>query len=631
MDKKSYKTLNNICKIELLAPAKDINCAITAINCGADAVYIGASDFGARKKAGNSLEDIKKIVDYAHLFNVKIYVTVNTVLYDNELSAVEKLINNLYEIGVDALIIQDLGILKLNLPPISLHASTQCHNLDVEKIKFLKSFNISRIVLPRELTLEEITKIKEKTDAELEFFVHGALCVSYSGQCYMSYSIGRRSANRGECAQPCRNKYSLVDEKGNFIIKDKYLLSLKDFCLIDELENLSKAGVYSFKIEGRLKDEDYVKTVVSAYRQKIDKNTNLEKSSDGIVFTDFKPDLKKVFNRGFTTYNIGHDDINSIDTPKNKGEFIGKVKAIFKNGFEISLNKGSEIKLNDGVCAFIDNDLQGSTVKNIQGNKIFLLSNLNLKIGDKIYKNLDFEYQKYAKNIVIQRKLPISVSAFFDRKKITFIAESNKNKAKITLDNIFEPAKNDQTENIKKQFSKLGDTQFITEKFEIKGTIPFIPVSKLNEIRRNLTEMLKETILKNYKFIRRDLNFKSIPFPKNIENDYRLNITNKNAQLIYKESGISQPQKGFEVSEHIKNAVLMRTKNCMRKLAGKCPFSNSDSIVNMLPEESEKNNNNKFYANAQNDGKLFLKDSFGNKYPLRFDCKNCVMEILNYE
>ena len=241
MDKKSYKTLNNSCKpVELLAPAKDIECAITAINCGADAVYIGASDFGARKKAGNSLEDIKKIVDYAHIFNVKIYVTVNTVLFDNELPEVEKLIKNLYEIGVDALIIQDLGILKLDLPPIELHASTQCHNLDTEKIKFLQSLNISRIVLPRELSLNEIKNIKEKTKAELEFFVHGALCVSYSGQCYLSHAIGGRSANRGECAQPCRNKYSLVDEKGNYLIKNKYLLSLKDFCLINNLEELAE-------------------------------------------------------------------------------------------------------------------------------------------------------------------------------------------------------------------------------------------------------------------------------------------------------------------------------------------------------------------------------------------------------
>ena len=603
MDKKSYKTLNNLFKVELLAPAKDINCAMTAINCGADAVYIGAMDFGARKKAGNSLSDIKKIVDYAHLFNVKIYVTVNTVLYDDELSAAEKLIKDLYEAGVDALIIQDLGILKLNLPPIELHASTQCHNINIDKIKFLQSFNIKRFVLPRELSLEEISAVKEQTGAELEFFIHGALCVSYSGQCYLSHSIGGRSANRGECAQPCRNKYSLIDDKGNYLIKDKYLLSLKDFCLIDELENLMKSGVYSFKIEGRLKDEDYVKTVVSAYRQKIEKLPCMQNASDGIIISDFEPDLSKVFNRGFTTYNIGFDNINSIDTPKNKGEFVGKVKAVFKNGFEIILNKNSSINQNDGLCAFIEGDLKGSTVTKIQGNKIFLLSNLNLKTGDKIYKNLDYEYQKYSKNTPVQRKLPILVSAYFGKEKITFAAKTNKYKAEITVDNSFESAKNEQNENIKKQFSKSGDTVFVVEDVDIKGIAPFIPVSKLNELRRELFEKLKESILKNYEFKRRDLNFKAIPFPKNIENDYRLNITNKNAAFVYQQSGLSSPQKGFEISPHIKNAVLMRTKNCMKKLAGICKA----------------------------DKKLYLQDSFGNKYPLKFDCKNCVMEILDYE
>ena len=603
MNKKSYKSLNNSCKVELLAPAKDIDCAMMAINCGADAVYIGAADFGARKKAGNSLSDIKKIVDYAHLFNVKIYVTVNTVLYDNELSAVEKLIKDLYEIGVDALIIQDLGILKLNLPPIELHASTQCHNIDIDKIKFLQSFNISRIVLPRELTIEEISEIKKQTGAELEFFVHGALCVSYSGQCYLSHSIGGRSANRGECAQPCRNKYSLIDDKENYIIKDKYLLSLKDFCLIDELETLMKAGVYSFKIEGRLKDEDYVKTVVSAYRQRIDKLSCMQKSSDGVVITDFKPDISKVFNRGFTKYNIGSDNINSIDTPKNKGEYIGTVKSVFKNGFEILLNKNTSISQNDGICAFIEGGLKGSTVTKILGNKVFLLSNLNLKKGDKIYKNLDYEYQKYSKNSPVQRKLCINVSVFFGKDKITFSANTNKNVAEITIDNSFEHAKNEQNENIKKQFSKSGETVFIVENVDIKGIAPFIPVSKLNELRRELFEKLKENILKDYEFKRRDLEFKPKPFPQNIENDYRLNITNKNAVSIYEESGLSYPQKGFEVSTHIKNAVLMRTKNCMKKLAGIC----------------------------KSDKKLYLQDSFGNKYPLKFDCNNCVMEILDYE
>ena len=621
MNKKSYKTLNNynekngeklLKTVELLAPARDLECAITAINCGADAVYIGAQDFGARKKAGNSLSDIKKIVDYAHLFNVKIYVTVNTLIYDNEISTAEKLINDLYETGVDALIIQDLGILKMNLPPIELHASTQCHNISPEKINFLKSLNISRVVLPREFSLNEIRTVKEQTGLEIEFFVHGALCVSYSGQCYLSQKIGGRSANRGECAQPCRNIYSLVDEDGKIILENKYLLSLKDFCLIDELETLAKSGVYSFKIEGRLKDPDYVKTVVSAYRKKLENLKGVEKSSKGVIVSDFQPDLKKVFNRGFTKYNIGeNENINSIDTPKNKGEFVGKAKNIFKNGFEIEPVKGINLNPNDGICAFVDGDLKGSTVTKTEGNKVFLLSDLNLKKGDKIFRNLDFEYQKYAKTALSQRKLPICASVKIEGKEIIFAMYEGDNRAEITVKNEFEPAQKPQKDNIKKQFSKLGDTVFLLENIEISEGMPFIPVSKLNEIRRDLTLKLEKTILKNYQFKRRDLNFTPIEFPKNIENDYKLNVTNKNAKEIYNLGGVAEPQMGYEVSGHIKNAVLMQTKNCLRKLAGIC-----------------LKNNPKNMATAK---KLFLKDKYGNKYPLKFNCGECLMEILDYE
>lgn len=614
MKKKSYKMLNNsisktLKTVELLAPAKDINCAFTAINAGADAIYLGAQSFGARKKAGNSLEDIKKIVDYAHLFNVKIYVTVNTVIFDEELNEVETLINNLYEIGVDALIIQDLGILKLNLPPIALHASTQCHNLDIEKIKFLQSLNISRFVLPRELTLQEIQKIKEETNTELEFFVHGALCVSYSGQCYLSQKIGKRSANRGECAQPCRNIYSLVDENGKYLIKDKYLLSLKDFCLIDNLNDLINSGVFSFKIEGRLKDEDYVKTVVSAYRKKLEQNPSIQKSSDGIVITDFEPDINKVFNRGFTKYNIEKSNINAIDTPKNKGGFIGTVKNVFKNGFEINLNKSIKLNANDGICTFINNELTGSTITKIQGNKIFLLTNLKLNIGDKIFRNLDFEYQKHTKISVSQRKLPVDISIFADKNNITFKIKTAKNNAEIIIKNDFEIAQNEEKsiETIKKQLSKTGDTIFQTQNIELKGLTPFIPISKLNEIRRELTQNLEKNILNNYKTIKRNLDFKPIKFPQTIKNDYKLNITNKNAQNLYKECGLNNPQKGFEVSNHIKNAVLMQTKNCLRKLTNTC------------------------LKDKKCDKKLYLQDKYGNKYPLNFDCKNCIMEVLDYE
>lgn len=608
MDIKSYKTFNKKIVTELLAPAKDINCAKIAIDCGADAIYIGANSFGARKKAGNSLEDIKKIVEYAHLFNVKIYVTVNTVIFDDELKDVEILIKNLYKIGVDALIIQDLGLLKLDLPPIQLHASTQCHNLNIEKIKFLQSLNISRIVLPRELSLKQIKEIKEKTKAEIEFFVHGALCVSYSGQCYLSHSIGGRSANRGDCAQPCRNKYSLIDEDNKYLIKNKYLLSLKDFCLINSLDKLIDSGVYSLKIEGRLKDEEYIKTVVSAYRKKLDNFPHIEKSSNGIIISDFNPDLNKVFNRGFTQYNIcKNENINSIDTPKNKGEFIGIVTEIFKNGFIISNPK--KLNINDGICSFINNELTGSTIKKIQNNKIFLLNNIPLKKGDKIYRNFDFNYHKYSKSTTSERKLLTNIFITSTKNEINFLIKTNKNQVDFSLENKFEIAQNKQKaiDTLKKQFSKLGDTIFLANNIEINGEIPFIPVSEINKIRRILFDKLKKNILDNYKSSKRNLNFIPIDFPKEIANDYKLNITNEKAKILYKQAGLKNPSSGYEISPKIKNAVLMQTKNCLRKLTNSC------------------------LKNCMNNKKLFLEDTFGNKYPLVFDCKNCIMEILDYE
>ena len=323
-------------KVELLAPAKDKKTAITAINSGCDAIYIGASNFGARKKVPNSLEDIKEIVDYAHKFYVKVHVTVNTILTDDEILKAKELIQKLYDVGVDAIIVQDMGIFKLaidnKLPPIALHASTQCDNRDLEKVKFFDDMGVSRVILARELSLEKIKEICANTNAEIETFIHGALCVSYSGQCYFSHYIGGRSANRGECAQACRKKYTLVDEKGNIIAKDKYLLSMKDFNASRHLESLIDAGVKSFKIEGRLKDENYVKNVVAYYRQEIDKFA--PKTSSGRVFLDFEPDVRKSFNRGFTDYFLdGRKRCFNFESPISLGDKLGKITKVGKDYF----------------------------------------------------------------------------------------------------------------------------------------------------------------------------------------------------------------------------------------------------------------------------------------------------------
>lgn len=306
-------------KIELLAPAKDKETAFAAIDCGADAIYIGASDFGARRAVPNSIDDIKEVVDYAHKFYARVHVTINTILTDSELEQAVKLIHKLYEIGVDAIIVQDMGILKLavdgKLPPIQIHASTQCDNRTLEKVKFFENIGVSRVILARELSIEEIKNICSNTNVEIETFIHGALCVSYSGQCYMSYAIGGRSANRGECAQACRKKYTLVDEDGKVIAKDKYLLSLRDFNASRYIEELIDAGVKSFKIEGRLKDINYVKNVVAYYRREIDKYAS--KISSGRVEVNFEPNVNKTFNRGYTDYFLDGRKNALISIPLN--------------------------------------------------------------------------------------------------------------------------------------------------------------------------------------------------------------------------------------------------------------------------------------------------------------------------
>ena len=370
--------------IELLAPAKDKICAITAINYGADAIYIGANNFGARKNASNTLDDIKEIIDYAHKFNVKVFITINTVLFDDELEQAQNLIKKLYEIKADAIIIQDMGLLELDLPPISLHSSTQCHNSTTEKVQFLEKIGFERAILARELSIEEIKEIAQKTSIEIETFIQGALCVSYSGQCYLSYAIGGRSANRGECAQPCRKKYSLIDKNGKFIAKNQHLLCLKDFNASDYLEELIDAGVSSFKIEGRLKDENYIKNTVSFYRQKLDEiiaKKGLKRASIGISKIDFEPNLNKTFNRGFCSYFLTgrNNEITSFATPKNQGEFIGTIAETKKHCFKI---KGEKINKNDGISFFDEkNELCGTKIEKIENNWLFPNSMEKIKKG----------------------------------------------------------------------------------------------------------------------------------------------------------------------------------------------------------------------------------------------------------
>lgn len=585
-------------KLELLAPAQNYDCAIAAINSGADALYLGAPKFGARKNASNSLDDIEKIVNYAHLFNVKVYITLNTILDDKELIECEELIEELYKIKVDAIIIQDMGLLELPLPPIVLHGSTQCDIRSVDKVKFLEKVGFKRVVLARETPIELIEKIRKETNIELEHFVFGSFCTGFSGQCYLSAYSGKRSANRGDCAQPCRKKYSLVDEEGNFIIKNKYLLSLKDNNLSNHLERLIKAGVKSFKIEGRLKDINYVKNSVLYFHNKL---KNYPRQSKGIIIQDFTPSLDKTFNRGFCDDYLFNkkDNIYNFLTPKSQGEFLGEV--VSSNDKSFCINTKKELNCADGLCFEIKNELAGCLVNKIEktktGFKIFPNKKLFINKNTKIYRNIDKSFEKTLNNTKTTRKL--EVRFIVTEEKLILIDKDN-NKVSIDIEaQEFALNSINMRENFKKSLSKTANSPYLVKDvaFELDN-IPFLPVSKINELRNSAISALSKKILDNYRTKKqKPINHPKFPQEKG---DYRLNVHNKKAMEFYKKCDCEVIEGSFESIKEYKNKELMRSKHCLKKALFNCSYNK----------------------------KLYLLDDKGVKYPLIFDCKNCEMAIL---
>lgn len=580
---------------ELLAPAKDKSTAISAINAGCDALYIGANAFGARHNASNSLDDIQEIVIYAHKFNVKVFVTINTILDDNELTEAKKLVSKLYEIGVDAIIIQDMGLLKASIeteiPPIPIHMSTQCNNRDLEKVKFFDNIGVSRVILARETSLDNIKKICQNTTTEIETFIHGALCVSYSGQCYLSCSIGGRSANRGECAQACRKKYSLMDSKGNYLAKNLYLLSLKDFNASDYIEELAKAGVKSFKIEGRLKDENYVKNVVAFYRTELDKIS--KKTSSGKIFLDFAPNLNKSFNRGFTDYFLKQRErCYNFYTPKSIGEELGQVKKMGKNYFVLEV----EVNPQDGLCYFVDNELKGCLVNKVEGNKIYPNKMDNIQVGTKIFRNFDAKFDKQLANSKIKRR--IGVKFIFENNVLSAIDE-DEHCVQTKLDFQDEPSNpNKMKQNFIMQLNKTGESDFYVTDIDIKSKLPFIPISEINNLRRNILDKLMQNRLKNYqREIQQPMKYQNY-FLKEL--DYKANIHNNEAKKFYEKCNSKVCQFSYE-STRPQNVELMRTKHCLKYAFNMCK------------------------SNEQ----LYLIDEKGKKYTLNFDCKKCEMIIIS--
>lgn len=585
--------------VELLAPAKNLETAIAAINSGADAIYIGATDFGARKNAPNSLEDIEKLVKFAHIFNVSIHVVINTILNNKELDNAIDLVKNLYNIGVDAIIVQDMGLLKAaidgKLPPIEIHASTQCNTRTLEKAKFFDSLGFARVILARELSIDKIAEICQNTSCDIETFIHGALCVSYSGQCYLSFANGGRSANRGECAQPCRKKYSLVDESGKVLLKDKYLLSLKDFNASENIEKLINCGVKSFKIEGRLKDISYVRNVTAYYNNLINKYAN--RTSSGKVFLDFEPNLYKTFNRGYTSYFLnGREQCFNFTSPKSKGEKIGKILRMYNNSFEIDADLHSQ----DGICFMNNGEMTGFLVNKVEGHRVYPNKMDGLKTGLILYRNFDSKFEKQLETSKTVRK--IGVSIIIENSKIIAIDEDS-NSVNINLPD-GEIAQNIEKlkQNYASQFNKMGDSNFYLRNIKIlDDNLKFIPVSKMNELRRILLNMLSEERLRNYKRKpQKPIGYAQFP---EREIDYKGNVFNLEAENFYENCNCKVIEPALEAQQSIKsNIELMRTKHCLKFATGLCGKACK---------------------------KLYLVDSKGKKYPLKFDCKNCEMVVLS--
>lgn len=633
---------NGLRKIELLAPAKNLECGIAAIDHGADAVYIGAAQFGARQTAGNSTDDIAELTRYAHQFGAAVYVTVNTIVYEKELAALEHLLKQLVEMGVDAILVQDMAVLEIykklkaeyvargyRMP--ALHASTQTDNRSADKVKWLKENGFERVVLARELSLEEITDIhKAHPDVELEAFVHGALCVSYSGACYASQYFFNRSANRGECAQFCRMAFDLKDSDGETLIEDSYLLSLKDMCQLDRLGDLLEAGVCSLKVEGRLKDANYVKNVVATYSEALNayiaKHTGKYcRSSYGRCTYTFTPALEKTFNRGFTHYffNGRQKDISSFNTPKAMGEYVGYVKEIRRGSFNVA---GTAMFANgDGLCFFNrQKKLEGFRVNRVENNRLYPLTMpKNLEPGMALYRNNDIEFERAMQGKTAIRKLQVRFVVDVVDGKLTFTATDECGRsANIVLNETPEKAQKSQHDNIVKQLEKLGNTVWTANEISINNSADefFIPSSRFAAVRRELLEALENTPVSNHtdkqavgETVTNSVNANNTVYADTIN---IANVANTTAQNYYAAHGVKNAPTAFELNSDYKagsttapSAVppLMTCRYCLRYALGYCVKNGGKRPTWHEP--------------------LHLEAKNGIRVRLAFNCAKCQMEV----
>ncbi|MDK9705521.1 MAG: U32 family peptidase [Desulforhopalus sp.] len=601
-------------RIELLAPAKNLACGLAAIDHGADAVYIGGPHFGARAAAANSLTDIAKLVDAAHLFRARVYVALNTIFDDRELALAVRLVHQLYDIGVDALIIQDMGLLECQLPPIPLHASTQTNNRTAQKVQFLEKVGFRQIVLARELSLAEIRAIRSATTSTLEFFVHGALCVSYSGQCYISEVIAGRSANRGECAQFCRHQYTLQDGKGKVFVRDRHLLSLKDLDLSANLADLIDAGIDSFKIEGRLKDEGYVKNITAFYRQALDKlidaDAGLQRSSSGRCKYSFTPDTAKSFNRGKTEYYLLHkrNTPGALDSPKSIGQELGRVVQSGQGVFALATDK--EVNNGDGLCFFgPDGVLTGIKVNRVDGGKIYLRDAVVVAVGTLVYRNADTAFAKRLAQSDQCRTMAVRLSLceIADGLQLTVTDEDgivSCTAAKATKEVAKKAAS--LTVMAEKQLKKSGGTVFSVEEVTVNlQPESFYPAAVFNDLRRTALAGHQERRLREYRGERVEPTVNEYRWPAD-QLSYQDNIGNRKALEFYRRHGITKIQPSGLRAGDVVDCDLMTCRYCLKAQLGMC-----SKMAGNTPEITEP---------------LVIVDNTG-EYQLVFDCHKCEMTV----
>lgn len=603
--------------LELLSPAKNAEQGMAAINHGADALYIGAPLFGARSAAGNSIAEIEQLVNYAHLFHSKVFVTVNTLLYDNELEEARQMINQLYNIGIDALIVQDMGILEMELPPIALHASTQVHNYDMERIKFMERVGFRRIILARETSIEQMRDIRKNTSIELETFIQGALCVSFSGQCYMSQYLNERSGNRGCCGQPCRSTYDLYNEKGKLLRRQEHLLSLKDFNASRYLSEMIDAGICSFKIEGRLKDLSYVKNTTAYYRKLLDQlmegRNDIKAASEGKTQFFFNPDLSRTFNRDFTDYFLDErKPMASIATQKSIGKRMGKVTKVERG--KITIKTSEPMTAGDGLCYLNSrNELEGFFVNHVNGNTI--TPNRvpeSIEPGTLVWRNNDFAFEKQLQGKTSERKIEVDIilSETSEGLSLTLTDEQQlSTTAEITCPKTFARDSAKAEEQLVRQLSKMGDTPFTIRSIQNNlQQIYFLPAALLNDLRRKATTQLMELRVEKNRPQPVVTEKNSIPYPTD-SLDYRANITNQLSRRFYERHGVKNMEEGLEKSHDYNNKALMTTKYCLRYELKQCLQHKVNSSVD-----------------AEYKGRLYLRNN-KNFFLLDFDCQRCEMKI----